>query len=112
MAWKITWALAWDSLPEEKAKKMVLKLKTCTRNKMESQAIFQAETQAKIFSIELVSRSQTRWITLYKKSPAGSVPDYISDIVKTGQREKFDGSTYDAYEEDMAEVVFFFRGDT
>ena len=40
------------------------------------------------------------------------MPDYISDIVKTGQREKFDGSTYDAYDEDMAEVFFFFRGDT
>ena len=36
------------------------------------------------------------------------MPDYIADIVKTSQREKVGGSTYDAYEEDMAEVLFFF----
>lgn len=46
--------------------------------------------------------------TYKKKSPAGSVPEYISDFVESGQRERGDGSTYDAYEEDMAEVLFFF----
>ena len=35
-------------------------------------------------------------------------PSYISDTVKSAQRQRNEEDKYDAYEEDMAEVMFFF----
>ena len=43
----------------------------------------------------------------YKNSAEG-VPDYISEVLRSARRTKSDNDSYDAYEEDMAEVVFFF----
>lgn len=49
-----------------------------------------------------------KWAENVLESYGESPPSYISDTVKTAQRERSDLSQYDAYEEDMAEVMFFF----
>ena len=51
LAWKKVWALTWDFLQWENWDKWVVY--TCNRIKMESQAVFQAITQAKFICIEL-----------------------------------------------------------
>ena len=49
-----------------------------------------------------------KWAENVLESYGESPPSYISDTVKTAQRERSDLSQYDAFEEDMAEVMFFF----
>ena len=51
-----------------------------------------------------------KWAESVLRDYNNSPPSYISDTVKSALRQRGDGE-YDAYQEDMAEVMFFFTRD-